>query len=45
MAAIAAFVLLLWIPLYFWGDYIRRQTWQWKPISYFHWTSDREVGE
>ncbi|KAH8165132.1 hypothetical protein CIB48_g3117 [Xylaria polymorpha] len=45
MAAISAGVLLLWIPLYFWGDFLRRRTWQWRLISYIHWTSDREVGE
>ncbi|KAI1128421.1 major facilitator superfamily domain-containing protein [Nemania abortiva] len=45
MAAIAAGVMLLWIPLYFWGDTLRRRTWEWKLISYIHWTSDREVGE
>ncbi|KAI1178762.1 MFS general substrate transporter [Nemania sp. FL0916] len=45
MAAIAAAVLLLWIPLYFWGNALRRRTWEWKLISYVHWTSDREVGE
>ncbi|KAJ2994545.1 hypothetical protein NUW58_g1529 [Xylaria curta] len=45
MAAISAAILLLWIPLYFWGNSLRHRTWQWKPISYIHWTSDREVGE
>ncbi|KAI0394028.1 MFS general substrate transporter [Xylariaceae sp. FL0594] len=45
MAAIAAFVLLFWVPLYIWGRPLRRRTWQWKLISYIHWTNDREVGE
>ncbi|KAI0442252.1 major facilitator superfamily domain-containing protein [Xylaria telfairii] len=45
MAAISAGVLLLWIPLYLWGDFLRRRIWQWKLVSYIHWTSDREVGE
>ncbi|TGJ85875.1 hypothetical protein E0Z10_g2863 [Xylaria hypoxylon] len=45
MAAIAAGVLLFWIPLYFWGSSLRHRTWRWKLISYIHWTSDREVGE
>ncbi|KAJ8126633.1 hypothetical protein O1611_g7005 [Lasiodiplodia mahajangana] len=45
MAGIAAGVMLLWIPLYFWGDTLRRRTWEWKIISYIHWASDREVGE
>ncbi|KAI0456551.1 major facilitator superfamily domain-containing protein [Xylaria acuta] len=45
MAAISAGILLLWIPLYFWGSFLRHRTWQWKLVSYIHWTSDREVGE
>ncbi|GAP83480.1 putative MFS transporter [Rosellinia necatrix] len=45
MAAIAAGVLLLWIPLYFWGSSLRQRTWRWRLISYIHWTNDREVGE
>ncbi|KAI0409720.1 major facilitator superfamily domain-containing protein [Xylaria palmicola] len=45
MAAISASVLLLWIPFYFWGDHIRHQSWEWKLVSYIHWTRDREVGE
>ncbi|GAW15966.1 hypothetical protein ANO14919_053880 [Xylariales sp. No.14919] len=45
MAAIAATVLLFWIPLYFWGSTLRHRTWQWKLISYIHWAKDREVGE
>jgi hypothetical protein len=43
MAAIAAAVLLLWIPLYIWGKPLRHRTW--RMISYMHWTDDREVGE
>lgn len=46
MAAIAAGVLLLWIPLYFWGNSLRQRTWRWKLISsHVHWMGDREVGE
>ncbi|KAG7293075.1 hypothetical protein NEMBOFW57_003121 [Staphylotrichum longicolle] len=45
MAAISAAVLLCWIPLYVWGKKIRHVTWQWKVVSYIHWSDDREVGE
>ncbi|KAI1202980.1 major facilitator superfamily domain-containing protein [Nemania serpens] len=45
MAAIAAGVLLLWIPLYFWGNSLRQRTWRWKISSHVHWMGDREVGE
>ncbi|KAI8632364.1 MFS general substrate transporter [Xylariaceae sp. FL1651] len=45
MAAIAAAVLLLWVPLYLWGKSLRHQTWKWRLISYIHWADDREVGE
>jgi hypothetical protein len=45
MAAISAAVLLCWIPLFFWGKKIRHVTWQWRVISYIHWSDDREVGE
>ncbi|KAI8952107.1 major facilitator superfamily domain-containing protein [Xylaria longipes] len=45
MAAISAAILLFWIPLYFWGNLLRHRSWQWKLVSYIHWTSDREVGE
>ncbi|KAK3940046.1 MFS general substrate transporter [Diplogelasinospora grovesii] len=45
MAAIAAIVILMWVPLYVWGKKIRHVTWQWPVISYIHWSDDREVGE
>ncbi|KAI1190966.1 MFS general substrate transporter [Nemania serpens] len=46
MAAIAAGVLLLWLPLYFWGNTLRQRTWRWGLISsHVHWMSDRSVGE
>ncbi|KAI5927746.1 major facilitator superfamily domain-containing protein [Camillea tinctor] len=45
MAAIAGFILLMWIPLYIWGKTIRHVTWNWPLLSYIHWDDDREVGE
>ncbi|KAI1082805.1 major facilitator superfamily domain-containing protein [Whalleya microplaca] len=45
MAGIAGFILLFWIPLYFWGKAIRHATWNWPFLSYIHWADDREVGE
>ena len=45
MAAIAAIVVLFWIPLFWLGKGIRHVTWQWPFISYIHWGDDREVGE
>jgi hypothetical protein len=45
MAGIASVVLVLWIPLYYWGKSIRHATWNWPVISYIHWKDDREVGE
>ncbi|KAI0482200.1 major facilitator superfamily domain-containing protein [Xylariaceae sp. FL0804] len=45
MAGISALVILLWVPLYFWGKAIRHTTWNWPVISSIHWKDDREVGE
>ncbi|KAK0734127.1 major facilitator superfamily domain-containing protein [Lasiosphaeria miniovina] len=45
MAAISAALILLSVPLYFWGKRIRHVTWQWRVISCVHWNDDREVGE
>jgi hypothetical protein len=45
MAAIAAAVLVFWIPLFFWGKTIRHATWHWPVLSYIQWADDREVGE
>ncbi|KAL7818083.1 major facilitator superfamily domain-containing protein [Trichoderma aethiopicum] len=45
MAGIAGAVLILWIPLYFWGKQIRHNSWKWRVISFVHWDNDREVGE
>jgi hypothetical protein len=45
MAGISGAVLLMWIPLYFWGKAIRHATWHWPVLSYIHWDDDREVGE
>ncbi|KAL7960557.1 MFS general substrate transporter [Trichoderma compactum] len=45
MAGIAGGVLIMWIPLYFWGKKIRHYSWKWSVISFIHWDNDREVGE
>lgn len=45
MAGIASCILILWLPLYFWGKNVRHATWHWPVISYIHWNDDREVGE
>jgi len=45
MAGISAGVLILWVPLYFWGKRIRHRTWKWPIMSLVHWNDDREVGE
>ncbi|KAK0731675.1 major facilitator superfamily domain-containing protein [Lasiosphaeris hirsuta] len=45
MAAIAAAVILMWVPLFVWGKRVRHATWSWPVISYIHWDDDREVGE
>jgi len=45
MAAISAVVILMFLPLYWWGKKIRHVTWSWPVISYIHWDDDREVGE
>lgn len=45
MAGIAGGVLIMWIPLYFWGKKIRHYSWKWRVISFIHWDNDREVGE
>ncbi|XWW97135.1 hypothetical protein V2A60_005116 [Cordyceps javanica] len=45
MAGISAGVIILWIPLYFWGKTLRTKTWQWRIMSLVHWANDREVGE
>ena len=45
MAGISAGVLIMWIPLYYWGKQIRHTTWNWPMLSFLHWTDDREVGE
>lgn len=42
MAGIGAGVMILWVPLYFWGKAIRHATANWPMIS---WADDREVGE
>ncbi|TLS26026.1 hypothetical protein PpBr36_07726 [Pyricularia pennisetigena] len=45
MAGIAAFVILGWIPLYFWGSRIRKATLDWPAVRFVKWGCDREVGE
>ncbi|TLD25298.1 hypothetical protein PspLS_05444 [Pyricularia sp. CBS 133598] len=45
MAGIAAFVILGWIPLYFWGSRIRKATLSWPAVRFVKWSGDREVGE
>lgn len=45
MAGISAFILILWIPLFFFGKKIRHVTWNWPVLSYIQWEDDREVGE
>ncbi|RFU81448.1 mfs transporter [Trichoderma arundinaceum] len=45
MAGIAGGILIMWIPLYFWGKKIRHYSWRWRVISFIHWDNDREVGE
>jgi hypothetical protein len=46
MAAIAAVVLLMSIPLYVWGKRVRISTLDWRMFaSIIRWADDREVGE
>jgi hypothetical protein len=46
MAGISAAILILWIPMYFYGKRIRQASIQW-PImrDLIRWDLDREVGE
>ncbi|KAF5656720.1 major facilitator superfamily transporter [Fusarium heterosporum] len=46
MAGISGGVLLLWIPMFIWGQRVRQTTWSWGFIKILvHWHGDREVGE
>ncbi|KAK0384834.1 hypothetical protein NLU13_7312 [Sarocladium strictum] len=45
MGAICGGVLIMWIPLFFWGHKIRVATLNWGIMKYARWESDREVGE
>lgn len=46
MAAIAAVIMLMAAPLFFWGERVRRTTWRWPVVAYIsQWSDDREVGE
>jgi hypothetical protein len=46
MAIITGVILLGVIPMYFFGSWINRKSWEW-PISrkLLHWNQDREIGE
>lgn len=37
MAAIAFFVLALWIPMFFWGARLRRWSLGWRVVSFVKW--------
>jgi len=46
MAGISGAVMLFWLPMYVFGERIRRSTWHWAFIRRLaHWHEDREVGE
>lgn len=46
MAGICGAVLLLWVPLFFYGRRVRKATLQWEIIhNLMQWDKDREVGE
>lgn len=46
MAGISGGLIILGAPFYFWGNNIRRASWQWGLVRKFvHWDDDREVGE
>ncbi|KAK5059919.1 hypothetical protein LTR84_009802 [Exophiala bonariae] len=46
MAGICGGVLLMWVPLFFYGRRIRKSTLQWRMIqNLMQWDKDREVGE
>lgn len=46
MAGLSAGVILCWVPLYFWGQRLRRKTLQWAFVKAFiDWENDRETGE
>ncbi|RMD45116.1 hypothetical protein DV735_g69, partial [Chaetothyriales sp. CBS 134920] len=46
MAGISGGIIILWVPLFFYGRRIRHATLEWKVIqNLMKWDSDREVGE
>lgn len=45
MAGISAAVMVLWVPLYYFGERIRTATLNWRVMSFVRWDMDREVGE
>jgi hypothetical protein len=46
MAGISGGLIILGVPLFFWGARIRTATWRWALVRKFvHWNEDREVGE
>lgn len=46
MAGISGAVILMWVPLYFFGRQIRLATLKWTVIQkLIQWDKDREVGE
>lgn len=46
MAGISAAIIILWIPMYIWGQKMRVATLKWSIIqSLLRWDKDREVGE
>jgi hypothetical protein len=45
MAGISAAVLIMWIPLYFYGKRIRHASINWRVLRWVKWNFDREVGE
>ncbi len=45
MAAINGSVLLMAIPLYFYGKRIRHSSLEWRALRFVQWNEDREVGE
>jgi hypothetical protein len=46
MAGISGAVLLMWVPLFFWGRKVRHTTFKWRIIqNLMQWDKDREVGE
>lgn len=45
MAGITGAVMILGLPLYFYGKRIRLASLRWGPMKLVHWSEDRETGE